>query len=336
MKNLLNNRENIVLTVHGNTNPYKVEDGLDQGDIISPLMWRIFYDPLISRISKSGLGYTMNERWTNDLCLKTQANINLEVAVAAYVDDTNWFAPDRSSMEQILNIADEFYTMNDIAINKSKSYLIAINTNKNYRDLGVNMGEEVLLPVEKDYPIRSLGIYVTESGSKKFQRERMKKLTDYMAFILRGKPITDKQAIYIFNAVVIPMLEYNLNDMVLTENECGKITSRFVSTIKNKALLARTAPSALLYAKEAYNVGNLWDRQLQMHSSNLLSRLNDKGILGNSMRIRLQHLQNSFWSSQIITETLDSVKVKRGFSLLNDILIICKQHDLTFKLSSDI
>ncbi|RHZ74336.1 hypothetical protein Glove_226g47 [Diversispora epigaea] len=328
--------ENIVLTVHGNTDPYKVEDGLDQGDIISSLMWRIFYDPLISRIAKSGLGYIMNECWTNDLYLKTQANINLEVAVAAYVDDTNWFAPDRSSMEQILNIADEFYTMNDIAINKTKSYLIAINTNKNHRELGVTMGEEVLLPVEKDYPIRSLGVYVTESGSKKFQQERMKKLTDYMTFILREKPITDKQAIYIFNAVVIPMLEYNLNDMTLTESECVKITSHFISTIKNKALLARTAPGALLYTKEAYNVVNLWVRQLQMHSSNLLSRLNDKRILGNSMRIRLQHLQNSFWSSQIVTETMDSIKVKRSYSLLNDILIICKQHELTFKLSSDI
>ena len=85
----------------------------------------------------------------------------------------------------------------------------------------------------------------------------MKKLTDYMAFILRGKPITDKQAIYIFNAVVIPMLEYNLNDMTLSESECIKITSRFVSTIKNKAFLARTAPGALLYTKEAYNVCNL-------------------------------------------------------------------------------
>src|SRR5437899_11046308 len=142
--------------------------------------------------------------------------------------------------------------MNDIAINKTKSYLIAINTNKNHRDSGVNMGEEVLLPVEKDYPIRSLGVYVTESGSKKFQRERMKKLTDYMAFILRGKPITDKQAIYIFNAVVIPMLKYNLNDMTLSESKCNKITSCFVSNIKNKAFLARTAP----YAKEAYNVCN--------------------------------------------------------------------------------
>ena len=74
------------------------------------------------------------------------------------------------------------------------------------------------------------------------------------------------------------MLEYNLNDMTLSESECIKITSRFVSTIKNKAFLARTAPGALLYTKEAYNVCNLWDRQLQMHSSNLLSRLNDKRI----------------------------------------------------------
>ena len=152
MKNLLNNRENIVLTMHGNTDPYKVEDGLDQGDIISPLMWRIFYDPLISHIAKSGLGYTMNECWTNDLCLKTQVNINLEVAVAAYVDDTNWFAPNRSNMEQILNIANEFYTMNDIAINKSKSYLIAINTNKNHRDSGLIWVKRFYSPSKKIIP----------------------------------------------------------------------------------------------------------------------------------------------------------------------------------------
>src|SRR6266496_4055271 len=125
------------------------------------------------------------------------------------------------------------------------------------------MDEEILLPVEKDYPIRSLGVYVTESGSKKFQHERMKKLTDYMAFILRGKPITDKQAIYIFNAVVIPMLEYSLNDMTLSEKECLNITSKFISVIKNKALLPITVPNALIHAREAYDVCSLWDRQLQ-------------------------------------------------------------------------
>ncbi|RHZ63743.1 hypothetical protein Glove_328g53 [Diversispora epigaea] len=157
-----------------------------------------------------------------------------------------------------------------------------------------------------------------------------------MANILKGKPITDKQAIYIFNAVVIPMLEYSLNDMTLSEKECLKITTKFISMIKNKALLPITAPNALIYAKEAYDVCHLWDRQLQMQSNNLFNRLNDKGMLGCSTQVRLQHLQNSFWSEQSITESLFIMKTKRGWSLINDILVICKTHDLTFKLSKNL
>src|SRR6185295_5299855 len=237
---------------------------------------------------------------------------------------------------EILKIANEFFCMNDITINKTKSYLVAINTSRENKEVGVKMGEDTLFPVADDFPVRSLGVYITETGSKRFQRERMKKLTDYMASTLRGKYITDKQAIYIFNAVVVPMLEYNLNDMTLTENECWKMTTRFLSVIKNKALLARTSPNAIMYAKEAYNVCNLWDRQLQMHSSNLLNRLNDKRVLGLSTRIRLQHLQNIFWSGAIVTESTDCVKTTRGQSLLNDILRICKPHDITFQISTTI
>jgi len=160
-------------------------------------------------------------------------------------------------MEKILDIANEFFLMNDITINKSKSHLIAINASNEDRIKGVRLGKDILLPVEKDYPIRSLGVYVTESGSKRFQKERLKRVTDYMASILRNKPITDKQAIYIFNAVVIPMLEYSLNDMTMSEKECWKITTRFISVIKSKAGLARTAPNALIHAREAYGVCNL-------------------------------------------------------------------------------
>ncbi|RHZ86641.1 hypothetical protein Glove_48g175 [Diversispora epigaea] len=180
-------------------------------------------------------------------------------------------------MEEILTIANEFYQINDITINKSKSYLIAINVNSQTKSESLLMGDKILYPVAKDYPVRSLGVYVTENGSKQFQKDRLKKLTNYMANILKGKPITDKQAIYIFNTVVIPMLEYSLNDMTLSEKECLKITTKFISMIKNKALLLITAPNALIHAKEAYDVCHLWDRQLQMQSNNLFNRLNDKG-----------------------------------------------------------
>ncbi|RHZ87114.1 hypothetical protein Glove_40g116 [Diversispora epigaea] len=213
-------------------------------------------------------------------------------------------------MEEILTIANEFYQMNDITINKN----------------------ETLYPVAKDYLVRLLGVYVTENGSKQFQKDRLKKLTNYMANILKEKPITDKQAIYIFNAVVIihvpkidfgflsivviPMLEYSLNDMTLSEKECLKITTKFISMIKNKVLLPITAPNALIHAKETYDVCHLWNRQLQMQSNNLFNRLNDKG--------------------QSITESLFTMKTKRGRSLINDILVICKTHDLTFKLSKNL
>ncbi|RHZ79396.1 hypothetical protein Glove_147g63 [Diversispora epigaea] len=269
----------------------------------------------VHRIAESKLGYTMKEKWISNLHSQSKKRLSVQASVAAYVDDTNWIVPNKQNMEEILTIANEFYQMNDIIINKSKSYLIAINVNSQTKLEGLLMGDETLYPVAKNYSVRSLGIYVTENGFKQFQKDRLKKLTNYMANILKGKSITDKQAIYIFNAVVIPMLEYSLNDMTLSEKECLKITTKFISMIKNKALLPITTPNALIHAKEA---------------------LNDKGMLGCFTRVRLQHLQNSFCSGQSITESLFTMKTKRRQSLINDILVICKTHDLTFKLSKNL
>ncbi|RHZ78707.1 hypothetical protein Glove_157g58 [Diversispora epigaea] len=321
IEKLLRNRENQVLTSHGNMLVYNVEDGIDQGDIISPLFWQIFYNPLVHRIAESKLGYTMKEKWISNLHLQSKRRLSVQISVAAYVNNTNWITPNKQNMKEILTIANKFYQINDITINKSKLYLIAINVNSQTKLEGLLMGNETLYPVAKNYSVRSLGVYVTENGSKQFQKDRLKKLTNYMANILKGKPITDKQAIYIFNAVVILMLEYSLNDITLSEKECLKITIKFISMIKKKTLLPITAPNALIYAKETYDICHL---------------LNDKGMLGCSTRVCLQHLQNSFWSGQSITESLFTMKTKRGRSLLNDILVIYKTHDMIFKLSKSL
>src|SRR6185295_13531147 len=56
---LLNNRQNSVITSIGLTQPYTVQDGIDQGETFSPLLWRIYYDPLIHRIDKTYQGYQL-------------------------------------------------------------------------------------------------------------------------------------------------------------------------------------------------------------------------------------------------------------------------------------
>ena len=55
---LFTNRRNYVLTDVGKTPDYEVLVGIDQGEVISPLLWCIYYDPLLTKVQQSShLGY---------------------------------------------------------------------------------------------------------------------------------------------------------------------------------------------------------------------------------------------------------------------------------------
>ena len=57
IENSLKNRLNRVITDVGLTQEYRMENGIDQGEIMSPLLWIIYYDPLFTKIkSIKGLG----------------------------------------------------------------------------------------------------------------------------------------------------------------------------------------------------------------------------------------------------------------------------------------
>jgi hypothetical protein len=85
---ILENRSNRVITFHGLTDPYIVHDGIDQGDSISPLLWRIFYDPLLEAVRRSDFGYIMS---TDENKLETgmpSIQLSQKVYATVYMDDT--------------------------------------------------------------------------------------------------------------------------------------------------------------------------------------------------------------------------------------------------------
>ena len=49
---ILEKREIEVLTNYGLTDCFQAQDGIDQGEVISLLVWKIFYDPLLVAIQK--------------------------------------------------------------------------------------------------------------------------------------------------------------------------------------------------------------------------------------------------------------------------------------------
>ena len=61
--NLFTQRKNRVFTAVGTTSPYDVLIGIDQGEVISPLLWCIYYDPLLCKIESKHLGYNLRHSY---------------------------------------------------------------------------------------------------------------------------------------------------------------------------------------------------------------------------------------------------------------------------------
>src|SRR3989337_4345640 len=61
--NMFTNRKNKVFTAYGDSPEYEMLTGIDQGETISPLLWRIYYNPLLCRIKDTQKGYTQEHKW---------------------------------------------------------------------------------------------------------------------------------------------------------------------------------------------------------------------------------------------------------------------------------
>ena len=107
--NLLSSRTNQVITNFGLTPTYSVEDKIDQGETITPLLWRIYYDLLIHHIYTKFKGYTtVTTRLTSLFSLKHQ-KIQANTSILAYMDDTLWIADSQQQLQNILDTASTFY-----------------------------------------------------------------------------------------------------------------------------------------------------------------------------------------------------------------------------------
>ncbi|CAB4425103.1 unnamed protein product [Rhizophagus irregularis] len=89
-------------------------------------------------------------------------------------------------------------------------------------------------PKEPNESIRILGVWFNVNDDKKFVLSQAKSEVKKLIDNIKHKRITDKQLQYVFNALIIPTIEYRAQVTILNDRECESIMSSFIRAFRKK------------------------------------------------------------------------------------------------------
>ncbi|KAG9289406.1 hypothetical protein G9A89_007967 [Geosiphon pyriformis] len=98
--------------------------------------------------------------------------------------------------------------------------------------------------------------------------------------VIRKKHITEKQAIYIFNSVLSPAIEFRSQLIHIPNSWAKRWTSKISATVKKKANLSVDFLASAMHHSSLYNLFRVDDIQAKNKIIDLLIRLNSNDIAG--------------------------------------------------------
>ncbi|CAB4423755.1 unnamed protein product [Rhizophagus irregularis] len=292
---------NRVITAHGFTPSYRVRIGIDQGEVISPLLWVIYIDPLLTALKKEIKDpYCL----TPPLALAALTDDSppfddLHINNLVFMDDSTLISSSKAGMEHMLSITEEFYRLNNTSANHSK-YVLATNAISATQDLSPvvfnltpsslnTMNTITVSPIPMSSSFRFLGVWFNINGSRNFIRKQLKQECNSFSAILRPAKLTSQQVVYLHNT------DYRMQVTHLSKAECSTATSSVRTLIKYKAKLSRSTPDAILYLSQALGLSNLFSHQQQSHFTNLFLLANSSSPFMKSLFLyRLRFIQFYF------------------------------------------
>eukprot|EP00914_Ancora_sagittata_P012591 GHVO01024206.1.p1 GENE.GHVO01024206.1~~GHVO01024206.1.p1 ORF type:complete len:131 (-),score=10.07 GHVO01024206.1:442-834(-) len=91
---------------------FLMKNGVKQGGILSPLLFTMFMDELLSKLKSLSIGCNISGRFAGTVC---------------YADDLTLLSPTLTGMQKMVDICDEFGEENDLTFNPKKSECIAFS-----------------------------------------------------------------------------------------------------------------------------------------------------------------------------------------------------------------
>ncbi|GES84981.1 ribonuclease H-like domain-containing protein [Rhizophagus clarus] len=325
----------IILHNDSISDPYQVMQGIDQGEVVSPLLWIIYYDPLFARInSLRELAFTVElQQIKNIWNPAADQKVSYSTTVQSYLDDTTWVAPSLTHMKTLLEISNEFYELANIQINKDKYRLLTNNKLYVGKEIELILGTELTKVKinKKKEGVRILGVYIDAFNSPSPTLKKLRQTVVLFANTLRRKKLTHNHVVYITNKVLMPILEYRNQFQVFTIEQCNFVMAPIKKLFKQSLHLPRSTPDALIHHYLLPSINNFFYNQMYSHIA-MTQLLFNTPLLNPIAMTQMLTTQYEFWLPHFPTHNdltkLESTKLATTF--LSKLLIYFNNFNIVF------
>ena len=248
IRNLYSGSYNLIQDRSGNSANLCLNGrGVRQGCPLSPLLFNIVINPLLERISESGIGYPLFEQ---------------RIGAQCFADDLVLLSNNVDDMDKLLKMTEEFLTASQLRVNHSKCASLKVSyksarrvINELYADSPKLFGQPIP-PINDFY--KYLGTHANLQSFKdlppcfeKFAKN-LEKLSD--------SPLLHFQKINLLKIYLLPTLDFVMKNHILRIDDLSKFDALIARNLRKWLGLPNSSTTHLFYVPNC--AGGLGIRQL--------------------------------------------------------------------------
>jgi len=332
--NLNTNSNRRIITKDGATTPWKLECGIAQGEVLSPIRFITVMDMLASWLATRAngfnpnnkiMGYDMssssNTRPTSSkhrLDQQSNRKSGLILNVLMYCDDISITTDSYEDMQDLLGVVSEFMTTFGIQINNKKSFYTMKSSDPvthqtpitrsptaygtwlgglNGKWIPEDLSTTPRVTIRQhNEPIRYLGVHYTLNGDWTHQLKLLKDTLLTCIARIRHRHLPQDQIAYLLNVVILPKLTYPLNVLnILTGTKGSNFTTEIDKIITNFAKQYLNLPR---YTNHHFFYTN--KKHLGIGLNSLEDEVNTNAITNTTITLN-DWATNEFWQTKLTT-----------------------------------
>ena len=232
IKNMYNGTSFSISTLSGDTNQIEITRGVKQGCPMSPTLFILFIEPLLSWLEEKNLGIAINDTihtvggFADDLVITTETHENMVASFAMINEFVNYY-------NLKINIDNKL---------KNKTVYTSFTPNSNLVYIKVN-NEQIEIPyMDSSSSYRYLGIQLNLDLNWDKQRTIVWSTFQKQISFLHNRCITTKQLIKILNTVIVPSISYGLQFYSFPKRWVAKIERQLALLLSKHIHIPEASP----------------------------------------------------------------------------------------------